>query len=294
MGASKSTLVQCPTDSYVTKFHGNSGNSINKLCATCSDGTTIGCRGGDGGDPFEISNLEGFNKIILGKNQVYTNSIRIPGGKTLGGTGGIISGDYYITGNKDEMPADMLYEIKCPENEVISLLNIMRSPDKTTGLIDNSLPGLISADNLCIPKKISNSTVSSNSGSSGSGTGTSNSGSGTSNSETGNSNSETGTSNSESGTSNSETGNNNSTTPPADNSYLIYIFIAIICVILLYVMVGSSATNVKILSNKRAYPMPQFQPPNPYPQPMQQYNQQPQFQQMQPMQPMQQYNPQYQ
>jgi hypothetical protein len=179
MGAAKSTLVQCPTDSYVTKFHGNSGNSINKLCATCSDGTTIGCRGGDGGDPFEISNLEGFNKIILGKNQVYTNSIRIPGGKTLGGTGGIISGDYYITGNKDEMPADMLYEIKCPENEVISLLNIMRSPDKITGLIDNSLPGLISADNLCIPKKISNSTVSSNSGSSGSGT---------SNSETGNNN----------------------------------------------------------------------------------------------------------
>jgi hypothetical protein len=268
MGAAKSTLVQCPTDSYVTKFHGNSGNSINKLCATCSDGTTIGCRGGDGGDPFEISNLEGFNKIILGKNQVYTNSIRIPGGKTLGGTGGIISGDYYITGNKDEMPADMLYEIKCPENEVISLLNIMRSPDKTTGLIDNSLPGLISADNLCIPKKISNSTVSSNSGSSGSGT---------SNSETGNSNSGSGTS--------------NSTTTPADNSYLIYIFIAIICVVLLYVMVGSSATNVKILSNKRAYPMSQFQPPNPYPQPMQQYNPQPQFQQMQPMQ---QYNPQYQ
>jgi len=256
MGASKSTLVQCPTDSYVTKFHGNSGNSINKLCATCSDGTTIGCRGGDGGDPFEISNLEGFNKIILGKNQVYTNSIRIPGGKTLGGTGGIISGDYYITGNKDEMPADMLYEIKCPENEVISLLNIMRSPDKTTGLIDNSLPGLISADNLCIPKKISNSTVSSNSGSSGSGT-------------------------------------SNSTTPPADNSYLIYIFIAIICVVLLYVMVGSSATNVKILSNKRVYPMSQspylVQQPNPYPQPMQQqYQQQPQFQQMQ------QYNPQYQ
>jgi hypothetical protein len=278
MGASKSTLVQCPTDSYVTKFHGNSGNSINKLCATCSDGTTIGCRGGDGGDPFEISNLEGFNKIILGKNQVYTNSIRIPGGKTLGGTGGIISGDYYITGNKDEMPADMLYEIKCPENEVISLLNIMRSPDKTTGLIDNSLPGLISADNLCIPKKINNSTVSSNSGSSGSGTGTSNSGS--------------------SETSNSETGTSNSTTPPADNSYLIYIFIAIICVVLLYVMVGSSATNVKILSNKRAYPMSQFQPPNTYPQLMQQYNSQPQFQQMQPqfqqMQPMQQYNPQYQ
>ena len=268
MGASKSTLVQCPTDSYVTKFHGNSGNSINKLCATCSDGTTIGCRGGDGGDPFEISNLEGFNKIILGKNQVYTNSIRIPGGKTLGGTGGIISGDYYITGNKDEMPADMLYEIKCPENEVISLLNIMRSRDETTGLIDNSLPGLISDDNLCIPKKISNSTVSSNSGSSGSGT-----------------------SNSETGTSNSDSGNSNSTTPPADNSYLIYIFIAIICVVLLYVMVGSSATNVKILSNKRAYlmnqspylvqqPMPQFQPPNPYTQPMQaQFQQQPQYQQ---------------
>jgi len=277
MGASKSTLLQCPTDSYITKFHGNSGNSINKLCATCSDGTTIGCRGGDGGDPFEISNLEGFNKIILGKNQDYTNSIRIPGGKTLGGTGGIISGDYYITGNKDEMPSDMLYEIKCPENEVISLLNIMRSPDKTTGLIDNSLPGLISADNLCIPKKISNSTVSSNSGSSGSGT----------------SNSETGTSNSETGTSNSETGTSNSTNPPADNSYLIYIFIAIICVVLLYVMVGSSATNVKILSNKRAYPMNQspylVQQPNPYPQPMQQqYQQQPQFQQMQ------QYNPQYQ
>jgi len=252
MGASKSTLLQCPTDSYITKFHGNSGNSINKLCATCSDGTTIGCRGGDGGDPFEIYNLEGFNKIILGKNQVYTNSIRIPGGKTLGGTGGIISGDYYITGNKDEMPADMLYEIKCPENEVISLLNIMRNPDKTTGLIDNSLPGLISADNLCIPKKISNSTVSSNSGSSGSG----------------------------SGTSNSDSGTSNSTTPPADNSYLIYIFIAIICVVLLYVMVGSSATNVKILYNKRAYPMSQFQPPNPYPQPMQaQFQQQPQYQQ---------------
>jgi len=275
MGASKSTLVQCPTDSYVTKFHGNSGNSINKLCATCSDGTTIGCRGGDGGDPFEISNLEGFNKIILGKNQVYTNSIRIPGGKTLGGTGGIISGDYYITGNKDEMPADMLYEIKCPENEVISLLNIMRSRDETTGLIDNSLPGLISDDNLCIPKKISNSTVSSNSGSSGSGT--SNSGS----SETSNS--------SNSGNSNSDSGSGTGTTPPADNSYLIYIFIAIICVVLLYVMVGSSATNVKILSNKRAYPMNQ----SPYlvQQPMQQYNSQPQFQQMQPMQ---QYNPQYQ
>ena len=278
MGASKSTLVQCPTDSYVTKFHGNSGNSINKLCATCSDGTTIGCRGGDGGDPFEISNLEGFNKIILGKNQVYTNSIRIPGGKTLGGTGGIISGDYYITGNKDEMPADMLYEIKCPENEVISLLNIMRSSDKTTGLIDNSLPGLISDDNLCIPKKISNSTVSSNSDS-GSGTGTSNSGS----SETSNS--------SNSGNSNSDSGSGTGTTPPADNSYLIYIFIAIICVVLLYVMVGSSATNVKILSNKRAYlmnqspylvqqPMPQFQPPNPYTQPMQaQFQQQPQYQQ---------------
>ena len=56
-------------------------------------------------------------------------------------------------------------------------------------------------------------------------------------------------------------------------------------------MVGSSATNVKILSNKRAYlmnqspylvqqPMPQFQPPNPYTQPMQaQFQQQPQYQQ---------------
>ena len=55
--------LTCPSGSYITVFEGKSGDSVDKFCAVCSDGSRH-CNGvGEGGGWFSTANKKGFSNI---------------------------------------------------------------------------------------------------------------------------------------------------------------------------------------------------------------------------------------
>lgn len=70
--------VTCPDGEYVTAFSGRGGRYIDKVCARCSDGTDLGCYGGNGGDPW--SNNQGPYSGVSGRAGSYVDNLLGVGG----------------------------------------------------------------------------------------------------------------------------------------------------------------------------------------------------------------------
>lgn len=70
--------VTCPDGEYIKTFYGRGGSYVDQVCATCSDGTQLGCYGGGGGDPW--SNNQGPYISMYGRGAGYVDNLLGIGG----------------------------------------------------------------------------------------------------------------------------------------------------------------------------------------------------------------------
>jgi len=101
--------MMCANGSYVTSVYGNSNTFIDKIGLKCSDGSTVGPFGIDGGTPYNISNSDGFGKIELehGKWNVSAMDLFDKNNKLIGKK----VGQHYSDGK--------IRPSTCPENEIL-------------------------------------------------------------------------------------------------------------------------------------------------------------------------------
>lgn len=62
-GGSNFGSPTCPKGEVIVEISGRSGSEVDKICAKCSDGTNLGCYGGNGGSPYIYNGP--FNEISL-------------------------------------------------------------------------------------------------------------------------------------------------------------------------------------------------------------------------------------
>ena len=68
----------CPGDAYLSKMTGATGENVYRICGTCSDGTDLGCYGGDGfpnQTPYTITFDQPVRSFYGSSNGKYVNNI---------------------------------------------------------------------------------------------------------------------------------------------------------------------------------------------------------------------------
>lgn len=80
----------CPSGAYVTRVDGRSGDRLDAIKVTCSDGSTSIPFGGNGGAPFTVTNPAGFSSVgIRSGDKIDSLTLTGQSGQTtLGGNGG--------------------------------------------------------------------------------------------------------------------------------------------------------------------------------------------------------------
>jgi hypothetical protein len=76
-------------ENYVTSLYGASGDYVDSIGVTCSDGTIFKAVGGAGGKPFQIIQVQGIQKMGIRGGDIVDGLV--VGDKTLGGPGGVLS-----------------------------------------------------------------------------------------------------------------------------------------------------------------------------------------------------------
>lgn len=87
-GGGESSSMICKENSYVTELNGGSGSIIDRIGVKCSNGVSLGPRGGSGGTSFAIGNKDGFDKLITRSGALVDSIWVYDGGKELGKFGG--------------------------------------------------------------------------------------------------------------------------------------------------------------------------------------------------------------
>lgn len=80
----------CPSGAYITRFDGRSGDRLDAIKATCSDGSSSIPFGGNGGSPYTIANPAGFSGLgVRSGDRIDALTLTGQSGPvTVGGNGG--------------------------------------------------------------------------------------------------------------------------------------------------------------------------------------------------------------